>query len=411
VKFTDGTAYDAAAVKYNWDRQADPTNASPWAVTFKTLTFRVVDPLTIEITLNTPNSQFPRIVSRQLGFIASPTALQAAGSQDAYNNGRPVGAGPFILQSWVHDNAMTLVRNPSYWNAPRPYLDSLVFRVIADPTQRDAALKSGAGDIAPASTSSFADLSKTFSMLVSPAVTTTGFIMQEGHAPFSDASLRRAMSLAIDVDEYNRVIGQNAYETAHTMFPSNYPYTDSSLSLPKTDLAQAQKLVDDYVNTRINGRDIDFTYSYVSTNALADQAAQLVQTQLQRLNHVHVTLQPLTSGQLVANLVAGNFDAGTFTYSGVDPEPEFTEAVTCNGSRNFYNYCNTMVDQAVAVSRTTLDANARIQALKSVQRALIDDAVFVPLSHGGSMFAAKPNVRDISTFDDGGLLTDRIWLK
>ena len=43
VKFTDGTPYDASAVKFNWDRQADPANASPWALTFKTLTFRVID--------------------------------------------------------------------------------------------------------------------------------------------------------------------------------------------------------------------------------------------------------------------------------------------------------------------------------------------------------------------------------
>ena len=37
--------------------------------------------------------------------------------------------------------------------------------------------------------------------------------------------------------------------------------------------------------------------------------------------------------------------------------------------------------------------------------------LFVPLAHGGSMFAAKSNVIDVATFHDGGLLTDRIWLK
>jgi peptide/nickel transport system substrate-binding protein len=375
------------------------------------MTFRVVDALTLEMTLSGPNSQFPRIVSRQLGFIASPSALQAAGSQDAYNSGKPVGAGPFLLQSWARDNQMTLVRNPSYWNAPRPYLDTLVFKVITDPVQRDAALKSGAGDVAPATPATLGDLSKSFSMIVSPAVTTTGFVMQQSHAPFSDKSLRRAMMLALDVEEYNRVIGQNAYETARTIFPTNYPYGDPMISLPKPDLVQAQKLVDDYVNTRTGGKDVEFSYSYVMSAPSADQAAQLVQAQLQRLNHVKVTLQPMTSGQVVARLVSGDFDAGTFTYTGVDPEPEFTDAVVCKGSRNLYDYCNSAVDQAVTESRTTLDASVRAQALKTVQRLLIDDAMFVPLVHGGSMFATKPNVKDMATFEDGGLLTDRIWLK
>ena len=97
--------------------------------------------------------------------------------------------------------------------------------------------------------------------------------------------------------------------------------------------------------------------------------------------------------------------------AGVDPEPEFTEAVVCKGSRNFFDYCNAAVDQAVTESRTTLDGATRVQDLKTVQRLLIDDAMFVPLAHGGSMFAAKSNVKDVATFDDGGLLTDRIWLK
>ena len=52
-----------------------------------------------------------------------------------------------------------------------------------------------------------------------------------------------------------------------------------------------------------------------------------------------------------------------------------------------------------------------MQDLKSVQRLLIDDALFVPLAHGGSMFAAKSNVKDVATFDDGGLLADRIWIR
>ena len=266
--------------------------------------------------------------------------------------------------------------------------------MVTDPVQRDAALKAGTGDIAPASPTNVADLSKTFSMSVSPAVTTTGFVMQEGHAPFSDKSLRRAMTLALDVDEYNRLIGQNAYETAHTMFPTNYPYTDASLSLPKPDPVQAQKLVDDYVNTRTPGHDIDFSYSYVSTGpagrpgrpAGADPAA----TPQPRARHAAAGDDRSVRRQPHCRQLRRRHPV----VLGCRSRARFSEAVVCKGSRNLYDYCNPAVDQAITDSRTTLDPAARIQDLKAVQRLLIDDAFFVPLGHGGSMFAAKSTVKD-----------------
>ena len=142
VKFSDGTSYDAAAVKFNWERHADPANASMYASTAQALTSEVVDPLTLKVTLSAVNGQFPRILSIQLNYIGSPTAIRAAGSQAAYNT-KPVGAGPFMLKEWVRDSQMTFVRNPSYWNAPRPYVDTLVLKSVIPEDQRLNSFKAG----------------------------------------------------------------------------------------------------------------------------------------------------------------------------------------------------------------------------------------------------------------------------
>jgi len=115
--------------------------------------------------------------------------------------------------------------------------------------------------------------------------------------------------------------------------------------------------------------------------------------------------------QYVADLVQRNFDANTFNYMGVDPESDWTESVITTGSRNFYGYSSTAVDAAVADSRTTVDSGARVRDLKAAQRTLIDDLLFFPLNRGAFYFVAKPTVKDVATFDDGGLLTDRVWIK
>lgn len=59
----------------------------------------------------------------------------------------PVGTGPFMLDTWTRGQEMTLVRNPHYWEAGKPYLDSVIFSVVSDPNQRVAQLQSGAADI------------------------------------------------------------------------------------------------------------------------------------------------------------------------------------------------------------------------------------------------------------------------
>ena len=415
VKFTDGTAYDADAVKFNWDRHADPVNSSPWAATLKTLNYQVLDPLTMQITLTKANSQFPRVISRQLSYIASPTAIDAAGSEQAYNTTKPVGAGPFMLLTWVRDNQTVFVRNPNYWNSPRPYLDSLVMRVVTDETQRSGAMKSGAADMALTSNAlSAQDIvsNKTLGLQLysSPPVSTYGFGMNESHPPFNDKNVRRAMQLAVDVDQYNKVVNNNVLESPRQMFPSNYPYADPTLVYPAPDLTQAQKLIDAAVAAN-NNTDIQFTYTYVTGSATADAAAGNLQRQIERLNHVKVTLRGESLNQYVADLVQKNFDANTINYVGVDPESDWTEAVITNGSRNFYGYSSAAVDSAVADSRTTVDADARIRDLKTAQKAVMDDMLFFPLNRAGLFFVFKATVRDVATFDDGGLLSDRAWIK
>jgi peptide/nickel transport system substrate-binding protein len=122
IKFTDGTSYDAAAIKYNWDRCLDPATACANAATMAAMKYDPIDPLTLKVTLNAPNSQFPRIISAggSIGAIASPAALKAAGSQANYLNGTPVGAGPFMWKGGSATAASPWCATPTIGTRPVP---------------------------------------------------------------------------------------------------------------------------------------------------------------------------------------------------------------------------------------------------------------------------------------------------
>ena len=91
------------------------------------------------------------------------------------------------------------------------------------------------------------------------------------------------MQLAIDLDQYNKVVNNNLLEAPRQMFPANYPFADAALAFPPPDMAQAQKLIDAYVAQNGNA-DVQFTYAYVAGSGTADAAAQNLQKQLERLD-------------------------------------------------------------------------------------------------------------------------------
>src|SRR5262249_47443790 len=147
VKFHDGSAFDAKAVKFNIDRQKDPANKCRCA--FYISTIKAVEApaeLTVVFILTDPAQNFPKIVATATAnnVVQSPAAIAAKGAD--YNR-NPVGTGPFILKSWNAGDRLVLERNPVYWQQGRPYLDRVVLRPLPDSQARFASLEAGESDI------------------------------------------------------------------------------------------------------------------------------------------------------------------------------------------------------------------------------------------------------------------------
>ncbi|WP_320194470.1 ABC transporter substrate-binding protein [Agrobacterium rosae] len=75
-------------------------------------------------------------------------------------NYSPVGTGPFKFKEWVRGSHIVYVRNPDYWDKPRPYLDQLVVRFITDSAARSIAIESGEIDLAPGTPVPYSDLDR-----------------------------------------------------------------------------------------------------------------------------------------------------------------------------------------------------------------------------------------------------------
>ncbi|MBV9661260.1 MAG: ABC transporter substrate-binding protein, partial [Acidimicrobiales bacterium] len=257
--FSDGTTFDAAAVKFNWTREQDPTigTFTPDATSISDMT--VVDPTTLNVTLKSANAQFPRLVMDELGLIGSPTAIQAEGDQFG---AKPVGAGPFVLTQSAPGDHWTFAKNPHYYLAPKPYLDSMTLKFATDNTQQFNAFTTGQGDMvyAPTADPHIAQLKQQGYPIVAPEqLGGIGLIFNTTMAPFDDASVRLGLSEALDLNQINQEAVNGAGIVPTTWFPSSSPFYDASLTLPNGDMNKAQQLISAYVAQH---GPINFTWQY-----------------------------------------------------------------------------------------------------------------------------------------------------
>src|ERR1700733_8123400 len=251
VKFTDGTPFNAAAVKENFDRQKDPANKCRCAFYIAYIhDVQAPDELTVVYNLNDPAVNLPAIFTIQStnNVMQSPTAWKTKG--DDYNR-NPVGTGPYIVKSWTAGDRLVLEKNPDYWNKGPPYLDRIVLKPLPDAQSRFASLQSGEADIV---WDDEADADNIQKAQKDPKLTVHAYAgsgaavnaINTKEAPLDDVRVRQALVMAIDRKKWSEAV------TNGLARPATNPYGDGSWvkckydgALPY-DVEKAKALIKDY---------------------------------------------------------------------------------------------------------------------------------------------------------------------
>jgi len=150
VRFSDGTPFNADAVKWNFDRVVNPNFRAGGAlaalVGYTGAT--VVDDHTVQIHFKDAYAPFLSYAAGGLLGILSPKATAAQTPQ--VTSRTPVGSGPFTVTEYVTNDHLTLVRNASF-NRREPWsdhegpanLDRVLWKIVPESETRAITLSSG----------------------------------------------------------------------------------------------------------------------------------------------------------------------------------------------------------------------------------------------------------------------------
>ncbi|WP_336646143.1 ABC transporter substrate-binding protein [Microbacterium sp. USHLN186] len=240
VTFSDGTPFDAAAVKANFDRIADPATKSAQAASMLggelyAGTDATAD-YTVEVHFTQPYAPFLQAASTaQLGFW-SPKVL--SDSADQLKAGGPdvtVGTGPFVLSEYTADQEIVYTRNDDYAWGPEgsqaPKIKTLRVELLPEASVRAGVLSSGEADVAsqlPPNT--VADLGDDISVTAKeyPGLPYSLFL-NEKYGVFADQKVREAFSRAIDIDTAVEKIFFGEFPRAWSILGPTTPGYDQSL--------------------------------------------------------------------------------------------------------------------------------------------------------------------------------------
>jgi peptide/nickel transport system substrate-binding protein len=401
VKFTDGTAYDAEAVKYNFDRAADEANActsGKWIATWESVT--VVDPLTVDVKLAAADGNFNLKIAELAAFIASPTALKAAKEKTDI---KPVGAGPFMLDTWEQGVKEVLKKNPGYWDAPRPYIDEYVLMTIPESNTGQNMIVQGGLDFMMGYAYQYG-ANATQPGVATQVVPVNGyniayFVTNGGTTGlFNDAKARMAVAVGVDRAKWVEALTQDATIKAPVaMYPETSPYYDSTLVYPAFDATKAQSLIDE-----VTASGTPFTFTILVPNSSDTvRAAQYLQQAMSAYKGVTININTVDGKVYNQECLAKHGDIclqpGASMWN--SPEPNTFNLLSSVGSQPFAAYSSPAMDAALAKTLSAVSDADRVAAYKEVQQVFLAD---MPLIQYGTQTRTMLLRDNVAGFVHGG---------
>ena len=410
VKFHDGSAFDANAVKVTFDHIVDPATKSKSAAgelgPYKET--QVLDKYTAKVVFSQPNAAFMNEVA---GFsIISPAGLQKYGADFAHN---PVGTGPFKFKEYVVGQHVIVERNPDYGWGPSalrtgpPQLKQITFRILADPGARFNALQTGEIQFAPNLNPQDIAKVKGDSRYKVYTVASTGMpwniMVNAQKPPTDDPAVRQALQYATDQSSIIKTLFFGLHRSADSVFTPITPgYDRATQAIYSHNPAKAGQLLDQAGWTKgsdgmrqKNGQPLNLKFINISGYGF-DGISQLMQSQFKDVG-IAVDISDQSFPAVGDAYNRGDHHLADFFYYDVDPyflRAIFGSDQIAHGF-NWEHYSNPSLDALVDRANGTADASQRTGLYKQAGQTVMEAAVIIPIYNSDGLFVGTSSLKGV----------------
>ena len=378
VRFSDGRELTARDVLFTYNSILAPQSMSPKRASLEELkSIEAPDDYTVVITVAHPYAPAVEIATEGIVPVGTPMPAQASGAA-------PVGSGPFKMVAYSRDEFLQLERSP-YYPHPPDEAQSILFKIVPDPTVRALELAEGVCDLSGNNIQNdvlpWLAAHRSLEISKTPGSTYRYLAFNFRNPLLRDLRVRRAIAYAIDRNAIvSSVLLGNGRIATGMLSPESWAYEGNVTTYPY-DPEKARQLLDQagYPVGKDGMRGLRFE---LKASAETARMGEIFQAMLKRVG-IEVTIRTLEFATYYADIQAGNFDLTSLQWVGInDPNQYYrvfhSKEMPPHGENRGY-YSNPQMDRLVEAGKNTVDPEARKKIYAQVQQLAADELPYVSL--------------------------------
>lgn len=415
--WSDGTPLTANDFVYSWRRVLDPNTISAYVpalyyllnaeaivegtVPLEELGVEAVDERTLLVTLAGPLAFFPRIAATWTYFPVPQHIIEEFGDGWTDTGEPAVSNGPYIMESWSHNQSIVLVPNPNYAGDPVT-ITRAEYTIFADPTtQAYIAFEADELDYAapegPDLDRVLADPAISEQTIQFPLSNCNFVVVDTREEPGSQIPFRQALYKAVNRDELANVVLRGQYLPAYTIVSPDIPGNLDDES-PLTE--SAEEAVQLLADAGIDPASVSLEITFQNSPSRVQTVAEYLQATWQDVLGITVSLAPIEEAtypdwRSARETQAYGVYTGSWGSDFVDPSNWHNQNFTSQADHYVNHWLNPEYDELAAAALPNIDEAERAEQYQAAERILVEEASIIPLYRTTAVRIIKPTVKDI----------------
>ncbi|WP_312474292.1 ABC transporter substrate-binding protein [Neobacillus sp.] len=424
AKWSNGTPVTAHDFVFAWQRVLHPDTLSPHAYELDNIVnateiqdkdnklygkvdalgVKALDDYTLEVKLNNAIPYFLETLTNVVFYPQNEEYIKSQSDKYALEPENLIYNGPFVLDSWKHEEGWVLKKNSTYWDAQNVKLEKINYKVVKDVSSGVNLYDSNAVDVTNLS-SEFVDLYHNhpdFHTTMKREIYFIRFNLKNKY--LSNPNIRKAIDMGWDKKEAAEKILKNGSLPAYFLIPEKMVTSSDGKDFRSkygNFNAEGIEKAKEYwkkglQELRTDKIELEFL-SY--DDGQRKSVAEYIKNQLEKnLPGLTIKINQQPNKQKLALEGKQEYD---MSHSGwrsdiADPS-DFMSIHLSDGPYNWQSYKNAEFDQLVKKAQVDFsDIARRFADLQEAERILIEkDTAISPMYQASDAYLVKPYVKGI----------------
>jgi peptide/nickel transport system substrate-binding protein len=387
AKFSNGSAVTANDVVFSINEWRKGTVGGGYYEMIKGAS--AIDEHTVRIDLKRPDTFLPALLT---WCTSTVYPANYAGSSPEEFFKKPIGAGPYQVDSWQNPGAseqITLSKNPNFYIPQKPSVDKIVITSSTDSAQQTLAYQSGQLDVIEQIGADDAPNVPSAEVIKSKPSQSMDLFLNKRRPVLADERVRQAISLAVNRADIATI--QDGFVTAAVgVIPTNVPNSVAGSNPQRFDLDAAKKLM-----AEANPGPVNVTLAFEGGSSTVSNVANLIRDQLGKIG-VTVTLRPSDSATIYDFGKSGDYDILMSTVTAISPTAFDPIGFLVVAWYPWTGSDMSVIQPEYTRGISTFDDAAKNAAVAAIQDDATKQSTLVGLYNQVAAYAVKPYVKGIN---------------